>query len=104
LISRVFRFGSAPEIQTDDLEGNKRNIGANPDYQCKPPFESTGILLGPQAMRQPTLLATAIEEPPFRLILVPISFQFGYQESTTCMPRHPRGFPTTTAGQKVPGE
>jgi hypothetical protein len=35
-------FAAAPEIQTDDLDGNKRSIGANPDYQCKPLFESTG--------------------------------------------------------------
>jgi len=39
---RYARFGSSPEFQTDDLDGNKRSIGANPDYQCKPRFESTG--------------------------------------------------------------
>jgi hypothetical protein len=36
------RFGSAPEIQTDDLDGNKRSIGANVNYQREPCFESTG--------------------------------------------------------------
>jgi hypothetical protein len=36
------RLCASPEIQTVDLDGNKRSIGDNVDYQLEPRFASTG--------------------------------------------------------------
>jgi hypothetical protein len=42
IVNGISRLGPPSEIQTDDLNGNKRSIGANLDCQCDPRFESTG--------------------------------------------------------------